>query len=179
VLLEDPVAPVAKVSIALLDAVGPMPNQAMASVRSVVASRATRSVDGELHQGALLAVEPQPRAVEQAPSPLLNQFMAWAQEQEAQEQIAIPPAAQDRPVAVATALPADMVPDAPAPVQVAQDEGRMPPRAAQQAFRNARAEAPVQHNRITPHRQQPKPSEPAQGSAGQSRSLLQIIGLRD
>lgn len=177
VLLEDPVAPVAKVSIALLDAVGPMPNQAMASVRSVVAARATRPVDGEVQQVALVASEPQPRGVEQAPSPLLNQFMAWAQDQEAQEQMTTPPA-QDAPVAVAAASPADMVADAPVPAQMAQDEARAPQRAAPQAFRNARAEAPAQHHRIAAHRQQAR-ADSAQNAAGRSRSLLQILGLRD
>jgi hypothetical protein len=151
--LEDPLAPLAAVSASVIDVLAPMPDQATKLVTPAVALRMAWPADGDatIRLASAAASEPADRhpaeAGEGASDVLVKQFVAWAQnqdrDQEGQERLQALPQPQAepvRPVEVAQDVPVRIAPDALAPVRVAEKLQR------ERAFRSARAELSPERN---------------------------------
>ena len=189
--VEDPMAPLVAVSASFIDVAASVSNQAMFRTAAAAPSNPSADNEGLTRIATAAAAEPayrnQAEMAAGAPGALLNQFVAWSQDKQQQEQIEAQPRQQAaaEPATFAAAAQDDqasVMAEAPEPLRVTPT-----PQNADARIRNARAELPSTRPDRAPPPHVPhasaKSAERAQAQDAAARdarpqSLLQMLGWR-
>jgi hypothetical protein len=188
--VEDPMAPLVAVSASFIDVAASMSNQTMFRTAAAAPSNLSADNEGLTRIATAAAAEPAYRNQAEmsagSPGSLLNQFVAWSQDQQQLEQIEAQarqqPAAEPATFAAAQDNPTLAMAEASEPLRVTPT-----PQDAERRIRNARAELPptrLDHAATlhAPHASA-KPAEKPQAQNApvhdaRPQSLLQMLGWR-